>query len=204
MSDNVETYGHSDIALTKLHVGAYPNEIYAIADPATGEAWVIDAGYEPRRIASAVRDLKVKGILITHGHLDHHEHLDELRSLLGVPAGIGRADELMMSAKADFLIDDGDEFKFGEQRLRAIHTPGHTPGSTCFLVGKHLFTGDTLFPGGPGNTKTATGDFPTIIHSIRERLFTLPPDTFVYPGHGNDTTIGTEAPHLQEWIDRGW
>jgi glyoxylase-like metal-dependent hydrolase (beta-lactamase superfamily II) len=204
MSDNLETYDHTNINLTKLHVGQYPNEIYVISDPATREAWVVDAGYEPERIAAAVNGLTVRGILITHGHLDHHEHLDELRRLLGVPAGIGRADESMLSVKADFLIDDGQELPFGTQRLRALHTPGHTPGSTCFLVGKHLFTGDTLFPGGPGNTKSATGDFPTIIRSIRERLFTLPEDTHVYPGHGNDTTIGNEAPHLQEWIDRGW
>ncbi len=193
-----------EIQIAKLHVGSYPNEIYLVADPATREAWVIDAGYEPERVAAAAAGLNVKGILITHGHYDHHEHLDELRRLLGVPAGIGEGDEAMLFVAPDFLIHDGDEFPFGPHVLRAIHTPGHTPGSTCFLVGKHLFTGDTLFPGGPGNTKTPTGDFPTIIRSIRERLFTLPSDTRVYPGHGADTTIGAEAPYLDEWIARGW
>jgi len=200
----VETYPHTDILLRKLHVGSYPNEIYLIADPATREAWVIDGGYEPERVAEATADLKVKGILITHGHYDHHEHLEELRRLLNAPAGIGADDAHMLRVEPDFLIRDGDAFAFGTQALRALHTPGHTPGSTCFLVGRHLFTGDTLFPGGPGNTKSATGDFPTIIASIRERLFTLAADTIIYPGHGRDTTIGDEAPHLEEWIARGW
>jgi glyoxylase-like metal-dependent hydrolase (beta-lactamase superfamily II) len=199
----LETYPYSDILLRKLHVGSYPNEIYLLADPETREAWVIDAGYEAERVAEAAADLTVKGILITHGHQDHHEHLDDFRRLFNVPAGIGEGDAEMVASKPDFLIREGDELRFGGLTLKALHTPGHTPGSTCFLIGKHLFTGDTLFPGGPGTTKFG-GHFPTIIASIRERLFTLPEDTVVYPGHGRDTTIGTEKPHLQEWIERGW
>ena len=94
----------------------------------------------------------------------------------------------------------------GRLRLHTIHTPGHTPGSMCFLLEGHpiLFSGDTLFPGGPGNTSYEGGDFPTIIESVDRRLFTLPADTIVLPGHGDRTTIGAERPHLQEWIDRGW
>ncbi len=94
----------------------------------------------------------------------------------------------------------------GDLRLRTIHTPGHTPGSTCFLLEGHpvLFSGDTLFPGGVGNTTFEGGDFPTIIQSVDDRLFTLPAETLVLPGHGLDTTIGTERPHLDEWVDRGW
>ena len=113
-------------------------------------------------------------------------------------------DRDMLASPPDFTIAEGDEFEFGGHKIVAMHTPGHTPGGTCFLIGRHLFSGDTLFPGGPGNTKSAMGDFPQIIESIRTRLFTLPEDTLVYPGHGLDTTIGTEKPHLQEWIDRGW
>ncbi len=199
-----QRYDLADLQLTKLDVGTFENEIYLVADPSTLEAWVIDAGYEPAEVAAATAGLTVKGILITHGHYDHHENLAELRRLLGVPAGIGRADAEMLNVKPDFLIDDGDEFSFGGHSLRAIHTPGHTPGSTCFLVGSHLFTGDTLFPGGPGNTKNATGHFPTIIESIRERLFTLDSSISVHPGHGRDTTIGTEKPHLDDWIARGY
>jgi len=106
----------------------------------------------------------------------------------------------------DFVIPDDDVIEVGDLRLRTIHTPGHTPGSTCFLLEGHpvVFSGDTLFPGGPGNTSFENASFDTIIESIDRRLFTLPGDTLVLPGHGLDTTIATEAPHLDEWIARGW
>jgi glyoxylase-like metal-dependent hydrolase (beta-lactamase superfamily II) len=106
----------------------------------------------------------------------------------------------------DVFLEPGTVIEVGRTRLHTILTPGHTPGSMCFLVegSPVLFSGDTLFPGGPGNTAFPGGDFPTIIHSVDELLFPLPADTIVMPGHGLDTTIGTERPHLQEWIDRGW
>ena len=103
------------------------------------------------------------------------------------------------------MLEDDSVIEVGRLRLQTLHTPGHTPGSMCFKIegSPVLLAGDTLFPGGPGATKFG-GDFPTIIRSIEDRLFTLPPDTIVMPGHGDDTAIGTERPHLQEWIDRGW
>jgi glyoxylase-like metal-dependent hydrolase (beta-lactamase superfamily II) len=107
----------------------------------------------------------------------------------------------------DLLLEDESALEVGQLRLQVVSTPGHTPGSTCFLLEGTpiLFSGDTLFPGGPGATNTPTGDFPTIIESIDRRLFSrLAPDTLVLPGHGNDTTIGAEAPHLEEWVARGW
>jgi glyoxylase-like metal-dependent hydrolase (beta-lactamase superfamily II) len=106
----------------------------------------------------------------------------------------------------DVFLDDAEVVDVGRVRLHAIHTPGHTAGSICFRVegSPVLFSGDTLFPGGPGATQFEGGDFATIIQSIDAKLFTLPPDTIVMPGHGLDTTIGTERPHLQDWIDRGW
>jgi glyoxylase-like metal-dependent hydrolase (beta-lactamase superfamily II) len=106
----------------------------------------------------------------------------------------------------DVLLDDAEVIEVGKLRLHAIHNPGHTPGSISFHVAGTplLFTGDTLFPGGPGATKFPGGDFAAIIRSIEERLFTFPDDTIVLPGHGTDTTIGTERPHLDEWIARGW
>jgi glyoxylase-like metal-dependent hydrolase (beta-lactamase superfamily II) len=107
----------------------------------------------------------------------------------------------------DYLLEDESVIEVGRLRLHTITTPGHTPGSICFRLDHApvLFSGDTLFPGGPGNTSFPGGDFPTIIRSIEDRLFrTLSSDTVVMPGHGLDTTIGTETPHLQEWIDRGW
>jgi glyoxylase-like metal-dependent hydrolase (beta-lactamase superfamily II) len=146
----------------------------------------------------------VKAILVTHGHRDHHENVARLKSLLKVPVAIGIDDAAQLSIEPDMLIVDQQTFTFGPHALQAIHTPGHTPGSTCFLNANHLFTGDTLFPGGPGNTQNDPVRFDRIIASIRDRLFTLPDDTAVYPGHGRDTTIGTERPHLDEWIARGW
>jgi glyoxylase-like metal-dependent hydrolase (beta-lactamase superfamily II) len=194
----------AEFELCVLPVGTFENVVYVVRDPETREGYVIDAGWEPDTIASAVADTNVKGILITHGHNDHHDQLDALKSRIGAPAGIGEADKGMLKSPPEFTIADGQELRFGTAVMRAVHTPGHTPGSTCFVVGNVLFSGDTLFPGGPGNTKTSTGDFPTIIRSIRDRLFSLPDETTVYPGHGKGTTIGMEKPHLDEWIERGW
>jgi glyoxylase-like metal-dependent hydrolase (beta-lactamase superfamily II) len=186
------------------NIGPYENNIFLVSDADTCEAYVLDAGYEPEAIASAASDLHVTAILITHGHRDHHENVAKLKSLLHAPVGIGMDDAAQLSIEPDFLIVDQQRLGFGPHALQAIHTPGHTPGSTCFLYGQHLFTGDTLFPGGPGNTQHDPVRFERIISSIRERLFVLPDSTVVYPGHGRDTTIGQERPHLDEWIARGW
>lgn len=193
-----------EFQLKKFEVGNHENNCYVLIDPESREALIIDAAWEPDRILEEVEGLKVKRVLTTHGHYDHHDAFDPVRKELGVPGGIGPADADMLKTPPDFLIDEGDTFTFGRHEVRSLHTPGHTPGATCFLIGKHLFSGDTLFPGGPGNTKGDKQRFAEIIESIRTRLFTLPEDTVVYPGHGRDTTIGTEKPHLQEWIDRGW
>ena len=186
------------------NIGPYENNIFVVSDPESGEAYVIDAGYEPETVAQAVQGLRVRSILVTHGHRDHHENVGTLKGLLHAPVAIGIDDAAQLSVEADMLIVDQQTFAFGPHSLKAIHTPGHTPGSTCFLYRQYLFTGDTLFPGGPGNTQHDPVRFERIISSIRERLFTLPDDTDVYPGHGRDTTIGRERPHLEEWIARGW
>lgn len=192
------------LGLKKIEVGTLGNNVYVLWDEVSRDAYLIDGGFEPEAVAAAAAGLQVKGILVTHGHRDHHEHVGELRDLVGAPVGIAEADRQMLSVAADFVIGDGDVYRFGEHELCAMHTPGHTPGSMSFLLNPHLFSGDTLFPGGPGATRKPLGSFPTIIESIRARLFALPDETTVYPGHGQDTVLSAEKPHLQDWIARGW
>jgi glyoxylase-like metal-dependent hydrolase (beta-lactamase superfamily II) len=146
----------------------------------------------------------VRRVLTTHGHFDHIQAVTAVRDA-GIDVGIATEDAAMLPSY-DFVIPDEETIEVGGLRLRTVHTPGHTPGSTCFLVEGHpiLLSGDTLFPGGPGNTSFENASFEQIIDSIDRRLFTLPAGTIVLPGHGLDTTIGTERPHLDEWIARGW
>jgi glyoxylase-like metal-dependent hydrolase (beta-lactamase superfamily II) len=198
------TAAGADFELNTLEVGTMGNMVYIVRDPDTKEGYVIDAGFEPEKIAAAVGDTKVKAILITHGHRDHHENLDALKKRLGVPAAIGDLDQDLLDSAPEQTLVDGQELSFGKSVLRAIHTPGHTPGSTCFTVGNQLFSGDTLFPGGVGNTKNQTGHFFTIIRSVEYRLLSLPDDTVINPGHGKTSTIGAEKPSLPEWKERGW
>ena len=147
----------------------------------------------------------MRTVVETHGHWDHIQAIPAVRNA-GYEVGVTRADAAMLDSY-DYLLEDESAIEVGKLRLHTITTPGHTPGSICFRLDHApvLFSGDTLFPGGPGNTSFPGGDFPRIIRSIEDRLFsTLAPETMVLPGHGDDTTIGAESPHLQEWIDRGW
>jgi glyoxylase-like metal-dependent hydrolase (beta-lactamase superfamily II) len=194
----------TEVRIDKLVVGPYENNVFVVRSKGTGEAVIIDAANEHELLLEVSRATGVNRVLTTHGHWDHIQAVTAMRDA-GIDVGIAEADAEMLPAY-DFVIGDDEVIEVGDLRLRTIHNPGHTPGSTSFLLEGHpvLFTGDTLFPGGPGNTKTAEGDFPLIIESIDRRLFTLPADLLVFPGHGLDTTVGTERPHLQEWADRGW
>ena len=199
-------WSNADAEIHRVVVGDYENNVFVVRCRATGEAVLIDAANEHERLLELASGLGVRRVLETHGHFDHIGAVTEMREA-GYEVAVTAADAPMLREVGyDVFIDDAEVIEFGRLRLDAIHNPGHTPGSVSFkLAGAPvLFSGDTLFPGGPGATKFEGGDFDTIISSIDELLFALPNETVVMPGHGLDTTIGTERPHLQEWVDRGW
>ncbi|MBV8949844.1 MAG: MBL fold metallo-hydrolase [Actinobacteria bacterium] len=197
-------YEDSDVRVDKLVVGPFENNVFVVRSKHTGHAVLLDAANEHELLLEVSRATGVRRVLTTHGHFDHIQAVTAVRDA-GIDVGIASEDASMLPSY-DFTIPDDDVIAVGDLRLRTIHTPGHTPGSTCFLLeGKPLlFSGDTLFPGGPGNTKFENASFDRIIESIDRRLFTLPDEMLVLPGHGLDTTIGTERPHLDEWIARGY
>lgn len=190
----------------KLVVGPYDNNVFVLRCRETGESVLIDAANEHEKLLELCTRLNVRRVLETHGHFDHIAAVPAMREA-GYKVAISSADAPMLNKVGyDVFIDDAEVIEVGKLRLHAIHNPGHTPGSISFLIegAPVLFSGDTLFPGGVGNTKAALGDFDTIIRSVDNKLFTLPAETVVMPGHGVDTTIGNERPHLREWVDRGW
>jgi glyoxylase-like metal-dependent hydrolase (beta-lactamase superfamily II) len=195
----------SQLEIHKFVVGPVENNVFVLRCKQTGEALLIDAANEHEMLLECCETLGVRKIVETHGHWDHIQAVPALRDA-GYEVAVTAADAAMLPAY-DLILDDDVEIAVGRVRLRTILTPGHTPGSICFRVegSPLLFSGDTLFPGGPGNTSRPGGDFEAIIGSIERRLFApLPSDTIVLPGHGLDTTIGNELPHLDEWVARGW
>lgn len=197
-------YRDEQAEIHKVVVGPFDNNVFVLRCTQTGEAVLLDAANEHERLLELCSILGVRKVLETHGHWDHIQAVPAVRDA-GYEVGVTAADATMLDSY-DFVIEDESVIEVGRLRLHTLLTPGHTPGSMCFRVegSPLLFSGDTLFPGGPGNTTLEGGDFSTIIESVDRRLFTLPPDTLVLPGHGLDTTIGAERPHLDEWVDRGW
>lgn len=199
-------WNDSNVEVHKLVVGPYDNNVFVIRCRATGDAVLIDAANEHEKLLELCTQLGVRRVLETHGHWDHIQAIPAMREA-GYEVAVTAADApRLKDVGYDVFIDDAEVIEVGNLRLHAIHNPGHTEGSISFAVADSplLFTGDTLFPGGPGNTALEGGNFATIIQSIDNKLFTFPPDTIVLPGHGLDTTIGAERPHLQTWVDRGW
>lgn len=197
-------YESRRVRIDKRVVGPFENNVYVVRCRSTGHAVLVDAANEHDLLVPVAREAGVRRVLTTHGHFDHIQAVEPMRDA-GIDVAVGPEDAEMLPSY-DQLIHDDDVEEVGELRLRTIHTPGHTPGSVSFVIEGEpvLLSGDTLFPGGPGTTSFEGGDFDTIIASIDERLFTLPADTLVMPGHGLDTTVGSERPHLDEWIERGW
>ena len=207
MGDTTDTLhlADADFEIHKVVVGPMDNNVFVLRCRHTGDAVLIDAANEHDRLLDLASRLGVRRVIETHGHWDHIQAIPEMRDA-GYSVSVTSEDAGMLPSY-DEVIGDDEVIAVGDLRLRTILTPGHTPGSICYqLEGRPvLFSGDTLFPGGPGATSFDGGDFPTIIRSIEDRLFsTLAADTLVLPGHGDDTTIGAESPHLQDWIDRGY
>jgi len=205
VSGTIIDYEDTAVEVHRVVVGPMDNNVYVVRCRSTGEALLIDAANEHDLLLDLCRDLGVRQVVETHGHWDHIQAVEAVRDA-GFEVAVTAADAGMLPAY-DLLLDDESTLSVGRLRISTIATPGHTPGSMCFSVEGTplLFSGDTLFPGGPGNTKFENADFGTIIESIEDRLFSrFGADTQVLPGHGAGTTIGRESPHLQEWIDRGW
>ncbi len=194
------------LEIHRVVVGPFTNNVFILRCRETGEAVLIDAANEHEQLLQLCSQLGVRRVLETHGHWDHIQAIPAMREA-GYEVAVSSKDAPMLKDVGyDVFIDDAEVVEVGRLRLHAIHNPGHTPGSVSFRVegAPLLFTGDTLFPGGPGATGYEGGDFTAIIDSIDKLLFTLPAHTIVMPGHGGDTTIGEERPHLAEWVARGW
>lgn len=205
MAETVVDYQDTAVEVHRVVVGPVENNVHIVRCRETGDSLLIDAANEHDLLLELCRDLQVRQVVETHGHWDHIQAVEAVRDA-GIDVAVTRADAAMLPSY-DQILEDESVVSVGRLRVTTIATPGHTPGSMCFAVEGTplLFSGDTLFPGGPGNTSFEDADFSTIIESIDRRLFgAFGPDTLVLPGHGKGTTIGAESPHLAEWVERGW
>jgi len=190
-----------EVRIVKVNMGPYNNHGYIVVCPETNEGLIIDTPAEPEKLLEAIGDVLIKAILITHKHQDHLLGFKEITSQVHAPVAIGAGDVDGLPRSPDITLRDRAVIKFGNQEMRVLATPGHTEGAVCLLVGKHLFSGDTLFPGGPGRTRNAQA-LRQIIDSITRKLLVLSDDTAVYPGHGDDTTIGRARQEYQVFASR--
>ena len=190
-------YQDNEIRIVKVpHMGSVDNNSYILSCQATGDGVIVDAPAEPEKLLSELGDVKVKAIIITHRHGDHTASLEEMKSRTGAPVAAHPDDAPALPVAPNFQLQDGDTYQVGNIQLLAIHTPGHTPGALCLLAGKHLFSGDTLFPGGPGRTNSPEA-FRQVKDSIARKLLPLPDETAVYPGHGDDTTLAKSREEIR-------
>ena len=189
--------------VARVVVGPLDNNAYLITDTASGDSLLVDAADDADAILRLVGDTPVIGVFTTHGHGDHHNAVPAIPEALDAPFMLHPLDQPIAGKDADIAIEPGP-LQIGETTGTVVHTPGHTQGSVCLVLPGVVFTGDTLFPGGPGATRFDHSSFATIIDSLKRELFTLPDGTVVFPGHGASTTIGTERSQLASWIERGW
>jgi glyoxylase-like metal-dependent hydrolase (beta-lactamase superfamily II) len=200
------------LIVTKIAVGPMDNNAYLLRDAGTGQAILIDAANEAGRLIELIGDTEVGTIVTTHQHYDHWQALPEVQKYTGAQVIAHPADADELPVPVTRRVRNGEVLKFGDATVSFIHLRGHTPGSIAIYYDAdgrladrpHVFTGDSLFPGGVGKT-TSPEDFTSLLTDVIDRLFDpLPDGTWVYPGHGKDTTLGVERPHLDEWRDRGW
>jgi glyoxylase-like metal-dependent hydrolase (beta-lactamase superfamily II) len=198
------------LIVTKASVGPMDNNTYVLRCRDTGDELVIDAAAEPKRILALCGEGPLTRIVTTHRHPDHWQALAEVVAATGAATIAHAADAPAIAVRTDEIVADGDRIPVGTCVLEVIHLVGHTPGSIALLYddptgSPHLWTGDSLFPGGLGNTHGSKGNFDQLFVDVTSKLFDrLPDETWVYPGHGNDTTLGAERPALPAWRTRGW
>jgi glyoxylase-like metal-dependent hydrolase (beta-lactamase superfamily II) len=198
------------LTIRKLAVSEMANNAYLLVDAATGAALLVDAAAEPEALLALVDGADVQTVVTTHGHWDHHRALPQVVAATGAETVAHPADAADLPVPVTRPVEHGDTVRVGDQVLEVVHLRGHTPGSIALVwrgpegAGTHVFTGDSLFPGGPGRT-TNPEDFNSLMDDLEERIFGRFADsTWFYPGHGNDSTLGVERPHLGEWRARGW
>jgi glyoxylase-like metal-dependent hydrolase (beta-lactamase superfamily II) len=198
-----------DLTIGKLSVGPMDNNAYLLRCRRTGEQLLIDAANEADRLMGFVGPAGLSTVVTTHRHGDHWQALEAVVKATGARSVAHPADAGQLPSVAD-TVEDGDTVRVGDCELEVIHLVGHTPGSIALLYRDpegtpHLFTGDSLFPGGVGNTFGNPENFRSLLHDVETKLFDrLPDETWFYPGHGNDSTLGEQRPHLPEWRERGW
>lgn len=187
--------------IEKMELGPFGTNTYILTCSKTLESVVVDAPGEASKILARLKKTNPKYILITHNHMDHTGALSELKAALKVPVAAHEADAGTLPAPTDILLKEGDIVSFGKIRLNVLHTPGHTPGSLSFFTDNYLISGDTIFPGGPGKT-WSPADFKKIIESITNKIFNLPDNTQVYPGHGGSTILRKEKQAFGEFSSK--
>lgn len=204
-----EVHELPQLMISKLAVGPYNNNVYLLRCRATGAQVLVDAASDPGRIMDLIGSEGISMVITTHRHPDHWQALEEVRNLTGALTAAHRDDVEGIPVPTDVVLRDGDAVSVGDCSLEVIQLIGHTPGSIALLYDDpegppHLITGDCLFPGGVGKTSTPE-EFESLLVGVSERIFArLPDETWVYPGHGWDTTLGAERPALEEWRERGW